>query len=174
MSIKGKRVALLIEDEYQILEAWYPYLRLTEAGASVSVVGSGRKESFGSKEHYPMAADVSAADVSADDFDAVVIPGGFAPDYMRLSPPMVALVRDANAKGKLVAAICHGPWMLASAGALTGRRVTGYLPIKDDVVHAGGTWVDDEPAVVDGNVITARTPPDLPAFAKAIIAYLDR
>ena len=108
MTLKGTRIALLIEDEYQILEAWYPKLRLEEAGAEVRVIGSGRKNTFDSKEHYPMEADASAAQVSADEFDAVVIPGGFAPDNMRLSPPMVALVRDMNRKGKLVSAICHG------------------------------------------------------------------
>jgi protease I len=173
MTLKGTRIALLIEDDYQILEGWYPKLRLEEAGADVRVIGSGRKNTFDSKEHYPMEADASAAEVSADDFDAVVIPGGFAPDNMRLCPPMVALVRDMNKQGKLVSAICHGGWMLVSAGALKGRRATGYTPIKDDVVNAGGIWVDDQAAVVDGNVITARTPPDLPAFTRAIITYLE-
>lgn len=173
MSLDGVRIALLIEDEYQILEGWYPLLRLQAAGAEVTVVGSGRKDSFGSKEHYPMDADASAADVRAEDFDAVVVPGGFAPDNMRLYPAMVDLVRDIFEAGKLTAAICHGGWMLASAGAVKGRRATGYLPIRDDVVNAGGTWVD-EAVVEDGNVITSRTPPDLPVFVEALIAYLER
>ncbi|MHA6793002.1 type 1 glutamine amidotransferase domain-containing protein [Pseudonocardia bannensis] len=173
MSLSGKRVALLIEDEYQILEGWYPYLRLQEAGADVRVIGSGTKDSYDSKEHYPMAADAAAADVSAADFDAVVIPGGFAPDNMRLHQEMVDLVKDAYESGKLVAAICHGGWMLASAGATKGRKITGYLPIKVDVENAGGTWVD-EPVVEDGNVITSRTPVDLPDFGRAIVSYLER
>jgi protease I len=173
MSLSGKRVALLIEDEYQILEGWYPYLRLQEAGADVRVIGSGTKDHYDSKEHYPMKADAGAADVSAADFDAVVVPGGFAPDNMRLHPEMVGLVRDAYESGKLVAAICHGGWMLASAGATKGRKITGYLPIKDDVVNAGGEWVD-APVVEDGNVITSRTPVDLPAFGAAIVKYLER
>jgi len=173
MSLNGVRVALLIEDEYQILEGWYPLLRLQAAGAEVTVVGSGRKDSFGSKEHYPMDADTSAADVRADDFDAVVVPGGFAPDNMRLYPAMVDLVRDIFEAGKLTSAICHGGWMLVSAGAVKGRRATGYLPIRDDVVNAGGTWVD-EAVVEDGNLITSRTPPDLPVFVEALIAYLER
>jgi protease I len=172
MTLSGKRVALLIEDEYQILEGWYPRLRLEEAGAEVKVIGSGTKTTYGSKEHYPMDADAAAADVSASDFDAVVIPGGFAPDNMRLHPEMIGLVREAYESGKLVAAICHAGWMLASAGATKGRRITGYLPIKDDVQNAGGTWVD-EPVVVDGNVITSRTPVDLPHFGRAIVEYLE-
>lgn len=174
MSLNGVKVALLIEDEYQILEGWYPLLRLQAAGAEVTVVGSGRKSTFDSKEHYPMEASASAYDVRASDFDAVVVPGGFAPDNMRLHPPMIALVRDLYESGRLVSAICHGGWILASAGALKGRSATGYAPIQDDVVNAGGTWVSDQSVVVDGNVITSRTPPDLPDFVEAIIGYLER
>jgi protease I len=172
MSLTNKHVALLIEDEYQILEGWYPKLRLEEAGARVTVVGSGTKKSYGSKEHYPMDADAAAAEVSAADFDAVIVPGGFAPDNMRLHPEMIDLVREAHQAGKLVAAICHGGWVLVSAGVLKGgRRATGYAPIRDDVQNAGGTWID-EPVVEDGNIITSRTPVDLPAFGAAIINYL--
>ena len=172
MSLEGTRVALLIEDDYQEMEAWYPFYRLTEAGAAVTVVGSGTKTEYKSKLGYPMEADVAAADVSADDFDAVVVPGGFAPDHMRLCKPMVELVRDLHQSGKLVSSICHGGWMLASADVVRGRRVTGYLPIKDDVENAGGEWVDAS-VVIDGNLITSRTPPDLPDFAGAIVEYLE-
>ncbi|GGG01818.1 type 1 glutamine amidotransferase domain-containing protein [Paenibacillus abyssi] len=173
MRLKGKRVALLIEDDYQELEAWYPVLRLQEEGATVVIVGSGRKSTFESKLGYPMKVDRSADEVKADEFDAVLIPGGFAPDHMRLSRPMVDFVRGAYESGKLTAAICHGGWMLVSAGAVRGRKVTGYLPIRDDVVNAGGEWVDAE-VVADGNVITSRTPDDLPAFARQIVEYLER
>ncbi|MGN6867665.1 MAG: type 1 glutamine amidotransferase domain-containing protein [Solirubrobacteraceae bacterium] len=172
MSLAGTRVALLIEDDYQELEAWYPKLRLEEAGAEVTVVGSGRKDSFESKLGYPMEADATAAEVNADDFDAVIVPGGFAPDHMRLCSPMVELVRDIYESGKLTAAICHGGWMLCSAGAVRGRRATGYEPIRTDVENAGGEWVD-EAVVVDGNLITSRTPPDIPAFLAAIVSYLE-
>lgn len=163
----------MIEDDYQILEGWYPYLRLAEAGAIVTVVGNGEKKTFSSKEHYPMEADSSPGQVTADDFDGVVVPGGFAPDNMRLHRPMIDLVRDIAAQGKMTAAICHGGWILASADAVRGRRVTGYAPIEDDLVNAGATWVSDEAAVVDGNIITSRTPPDLPDFLKAILAFFD-
>ncbi|GAA1567428.1 type 1 glutamine amidotransferase domain-containing protein [Dactylosporangium maewongense] len=174
MSLTGVRIALLIEDEYQILEGWYPLLRLQAAGAEVTVVGSGRKTTFDSKEHYPMEADASAYEVSASSFDAVVVPGGFAPDNMRLHPPMINLVRELFQAGRLVSAICHGGWVLASAGALKGRQATGYLPIRDDVINAGGEWIYDKSVVQDGNVITSRTPPDLPDFVEAIIAYLEQ
>ncbi|MGH3631894.1 MAG: type 1 glutamine amidotransferase domain-containing protein [Sciscionella sp.] len=174
MSLNGVRIALLIEDNYQVLEGWFTRLRLQGAGASLTVVGSGTKSSYGSEEGYPMTADKAASEVSVDEFDAVIVPGGYAPDNMRMHPEMVALVRDAFEAGKLVCAICHAGWMLISAGALRGRRATGYTPIKDDVVNAGGTWVDDQPVVEDGNVITSRTPDDLPYFCDAIISYLER
>jgi protease I len=172
MSLKDKCVALLIEDDYQEMEAWYPFYRLTEAGATVTVIGPGHKKVFTSKLGYEMEATLDIADARIADFDAVVVPGGFAPDHMRLCPPMIDFVRDMDQAGKLVSAICHGGWILASAGVCKGRKITGYAPIKDDVVNAGGTWVSDQEAVVDGNVITARTPPDLPAFAAALVAYL--
>jgi protease I len=172
MSLQGTRVALLIEDDYQELEAWYPRLRLEEAGADVTVIGSGTKTTYKSKLGYEIDADASPADVSADDFDAVIVPGGFAPDHMRLHRPMIDLVREIYEAGKLTASICHGGWILVSAGALKGRRATGYEPIRDDVENAGGTWVD-ESVVVDGNVITSRTPPDLPDFLREIVAYLE-
>jgi protease I len=173
VSLEGIRVALLIEDEYQILEGWYPLLRLQAAGAEVKVIGSGTKTSFDSKEHYPMDVDLNAADARAEDFDAVIVPGGFAPDNMRLHPEMINLVREVYQAGKLTSAICHGGWVLVSAGAVKGRKATGYLPIKDDVVNAGGEWVD-QAVVQDGNVITARTPVDLPEFGEALVAYLER
>lgn len=172
MSLNGSKIALLIEDEYQILEGWYPLLRLQEAGADVRVLGSGTKDSYKSKEGYPMEVDGAAADADPSEFDAVVVPGGFAPDNMRLHPEMIGFVRQMNESGKLVSAICHGGWVLVSAGALKGRKATGYLPIKDDVENAGGTWVD-EPVVEDGNIITSRTPVDLPDFTRAIIAHLE-
>jgi protease I len=171
VKLQGKRIALLVEDDYQELEAWYPKLRLIEEGAKVVVVGSGEKTTFRSKLGYAMEADVSAADVTAADFDAVIIPGGYAPDHMRTNPAMVGLVRQAYDAGKLVAAVCHAGWMLASADVVRGRKVTGCPPIHDDLVNAGAEWVDEE-VVVDGNVITSRIPPDLPAFAREIIAFL--
>ena len=173
MTLKGKQVALLIEDDYENLEAWYPYLRLREAGADVTVIGPGTKDSYLSKEKFPIKADASIHDVSADDYDGVVVPGGFAPDHMRMEPKMAAFVREIHDAGKMTAAVCHGGWILASAGVVSGRKMTGYTPIQVDVENAGATWVADEPVVVDGNLITSRTPVDLSHFGAALVDYLE-
>jgi protease I len=172
MRLTGKRVAVLSENLYQDLEVWYPLLRLEEEGAEVVVVGSGSAKTYTSKHGYPIDVDKDAAQVKAADFDAVIIPGGYAPDLMRRYPEMVKLVREAFDQGKVVASICHGGWMLASADILKGKTVTSFFAIKDDLVHAGATFVDEE-VTVDGNLITSRKPEDLPAFCRAIIAALE-
>ena len=128
---------------------------------------------YASKHGYPVKADVQAEQVDAVEYDAVVIPGGFAPDLMRRSPAMVKLVRDAFNQGKVVAAICHAGWMPVSAGILRGKRATSFFSIKDDLVNAGATWVDAE-VVVDGNLITSRKPDDLPAFCREIVKALGK
>ena len=171
MELKGKRVAVLVEQQYQELEVWYPYYRLKEAGASVVMVGPEAGKSYPSKLGYPAKSDKAAKDVSAGDLDGVVIPGGFAPDYFRRDPETIRFVRDMHARGRVVAAICHGPWLLCSTPALKGKRVTCFFSIKDDVTNAGGKYVDEE-TVVDGNLITARKPDDLPAFTAAVIRAL--
>jgi protease I len=171
MSLAGKRVAVLVEQQYQEMEVWYPVYRLREAGCTVELVGPEAGKTYASKLGYPAKATLAAKDASADTFHAIVIPGGFAPDYIRRSEPMLKLVRDALARGKPVAAICHGPWVLCSTSALKGRKVTCFHSIKDDVTNAGGTYVDQE-VVVDGNVITGRTPDDLPAFVVALMEMM--
>ncbi|HEC35109.1 MAG TPA: type 1 glutamine amidotransferase, partial [Anaerolineae bacterium] len=171
MELKSKRIAILAEDMYQELELWYPLLRMREAGAEVQVIGTGSAETYGSKHGYPVAVDAAADEVRAEDFDAVVIPGGYAPDRMRRYPALVDFVREMDAQGKVVAAICHAGWVLASAGVLRGRRATCFFAIKDDLVNAGAAYVDAE-VVRDGNLITSRTPDDLLAFCRTIIAAL--
>jgi protease I len=173
MKLAGKRVAILAENQYQEMELWVPYYRLREEGAEVKVVGAGGAGSCASKHGYPVTVDVQADQVSAVEFDAVVVPGGYAPDLMRRHPAMVRLVREAAQQGRIVAAICHAGWMLASAGVLDGRRATSFFSIKDDMVHAGARWVDEE-VVVDGNLITSRKPDDLPAFCRAIVSALSK
>jgi protease I len=173
MELEGKRVAVLAEDNYEDLELWYPYYRLKEEGAEVRVVGTARASSFTSKHGYAVRADLAAGEASIGDFDAVVVPGGYAPDLMRRSPEMVAFVRSMHEAGKPVAAICHAGWMLVSAGIARGRRLTSFFSIKDDLIAAGAQWVD-EPVVVDGNLITSRFPADLPHFCRALIATLSR
>jgi protease I len=173
MKLQGKRIAILAENMYQEMELWVPYYRLREEGADVKFVGAGGAQSYASKHGYPVAVDVQADQVRAVEFDAVVVPGGYAPDMMRRHPAMVALVREAAQQGKIVAAICHAGWMLVSAGILRGRKATSFFSIKDDLVAAGADWRDQE-VVVDDNLITSRRPDDLPAFCRAIVAALSK
>jgi len=168
---QGKRIAILVEKLYEDLELWYPALRLREAGATVTIVGPKAGETYPSKHGYPAKADASAADVKAADFDAIVIPGGYSPDHIRRHRAMVELVAEAARLGKVIASICHGPWVLCSTKALKGRRLTGFYSIRDDVENAGGIW-EDAACVRDGNLVTSRTPDDLPAFLKGIFEAL--
>ena len=169
--LQGKRAAILVEQQYQELEVWYPFYRLTEAGCQVTLVGPEAGKTYPSKLGYPAKSDKAAEDVRADEFDTVVIPGGFAPDFIRRCPAMIKLVADMAEKGKVLAAICHGPWVLCSTKALRGRKATCFFAIKDDVINAGAAYVDQE-VVRDGNLITSRKPDDLPAFMQALIQAL--
>ncbi len=171
MRLKGKRVILLVENLYQDLEIWVPYYRLKEEGAEVTLVGSGSSRTFTGKYGYPIEVDKEAKEIDMLKYDGVVIPGGYAPDVMRRYPEMVKIVKEAYQEGKMIAAICHAGWMLVSAGILKGKKVTGFIAIKDDLVNAGAEYVDAE-VVRDGNLITSRKPDDLPAFCREMIAAL--
>ena len=171
MTLNGKAAAVLVEDIYEDLELWYPVYRLREEGAKVAIVGPESGKTYSSKHGYPAKADRAAGDISAADYDAVIIPGGYAPDRMRRDPAMVKLVADAVQQDRIVAAICHGGWLLCSAGVLEGRRTTSFSAIRVDMVNGGATWVDEE-VVCDGNLITSRKPDDLPAFLRSIIGSL--
>src|SRR5579885_3668082 len=166
--LDGKRAAVLVEQQYQEMEVWYPIYRLREAGCKVTLLGPEAGQTYPSKLGYPAKSDRAARDVSADDFDLLVIPGGFAPDYLRRHEAVLELVGAMAEQGKIVAAVCHGPAVLCSTQALKGRRATCFFAIKDDVSNAGATYVDAE-VVRDGNLITSRKPDDLPAFLQAII-----
>jgi protease I len=170
MNLADAQIAVLAENMYQELELWYPLLRMREEGANVVVVGPA-DQVYASKLGYPVKPDLTVAQVNAADLDAVIIPGGFAPEGMRRHKPTIDLVREVHAQGSLVAAICHAGWVLASAGIARERNVTCVAIIKDDVIHAGGKYVD-QPVVRDGNVITSRLPSDLPVFCHAIVDYL--
>lgn len=169
MELKGLRAAVLVETLYQELEIWYPVYRLREAGCKVTIVGPEAGKEYHSKLGYPCKTDKSAKDVKADDFDILIIPGGYAPDHIRRHETMIRLTSDMAEQGKVIAAICHGPWVLCSTQALKGRKVTCFFAIKDDVINAGAQYIDAE-VVRDVNLITARKPDDLPAFMQAIIA----
>jgi protease I len=171
MEISGRRIAVLAENDYEDLEIWYPLLRLKEAGADVSVIGTGSAPTYNSKHGYPIKVDATADQVDAAEFDGVVVPGGWAPDRLRRYPGVLKLVRDADHQGKAVGAICHAGWVLCSAGIVKGRTVTSVPAIKDDLINAGANWVDRE-VVRDGRLVTSRTPSDLPAFCRELIATI--
>ena len=163
-------VAVLCEDLYEEIEVWYPYYRLKEEGYDVLMVGTA-KEEYKGKYGYPARADKLADQVNPEEVACLVIPGGYAPDILRRYPSVVELVKKVYQQGGVVASICHGPWLLASADVVRGKKVTCFMAIKDDIVNAGGLYEDRE-VVRDGNLITSRKPADLPAFLKTIIEAL--
>ncbi len=171
MAKSNLRAAVLVEQQYQEMEVWYPVYRMREAGLEVVLVGPEAGHTYLSKLGYPAKSDRAVKDCRAEEFDALVIPGGFAPDFMRRSEAMLQFTRSMAEQGKVIAAICHGPWVLCSTGALKGKRATCFFAIKDDVINAGGLYVD-EPVVRDGQLITSRKPDDLPAFMQAILSAL--
>ncbi len=171
MEIQGKKIAIMLDQAYQEMEVWYPYYRFTEAGAEVVLVASQAGATYLSKLGYPCVSDAAAGDVNGSDFEAVIIPGGWAPDFMRRDESMIRFIQQCAEAKIILAAICHGGWMLCCTDALRGKRATSFIAIKHDMINAGADWVDEE-CVIDGNVITSRTPDDLPAFCKAIIKAL--
>lgn len=170
MRLKGKRVLILAGPEYEDMELQYPRYRLAEEGATVVIAGIG-EPSYKGKKGYPVDVDMQVTEVRASEFDAVVIPGGWAPDKMRRVPELVQLVREMHDQGKTIGFICHAGWVPISAGILKGRRVTCVSAIRDDVVNAGAEYVN-EPVVVDGNLVTSRTPDDLPFWLPALIEVI--
>ena len=172
MRLDGKKVIVFAANEYEDLEAWYPILRLREEGAEVTIVGwdNGCTECE-SKHGYPITIDKKAKEINTDNYDAAIVPGGYAPDKLRRCKNVRRIVRELHEDDKIVAAICHGGWVLASADVLTGVKMTSTSAIKDDLINAGADWVNEE-VVVDNNVITSRSPGDLPVFMKTIIKEL--
>jgi protease I len=170
MQLDGKRVAIFVANYYEDLEFWYPYYRMKEEGAEVVVIGPAR-DSYAGKHGLPAKSEKAIDDVNAGNFDALIIPGGYSPDLMRRSPKMVEFVKNMYTAGKPVAAICHGGWMLASAGVVKGKKLTSFYSIKDDMINAGAEWIDSEVVKTD-NLITSRKPDDLPAFCREIINTL--
>lgn len=171
LQLENKHILVLAEQMYEDLELWYPVLRFREEGAHVVVAGTG-KESYQGKHGYPVIVDAKVEEVSSGEFDAVIIPGGYAPDHLRRYPAVLKLIREIFEQQKVVAAICHAGWVLISAGILKGRQVTCFHAIKDDVINAGGIYQDEE-VIRDDNLITSRQPSDLGAFCRTIIQALE-
>jgi protease I len=172
MSLSSTTVLFFAGPLYEDLELWYPKIRLEEEGARTVVAGTGEK-TYQGKRGYPLTVDTTVDEVSSDRFDGLVIPGGYAPDIMRRSPKLLQLTREIFQAGKPVAFICHAGWVPISAGIVRGKRGTSVGAIKDDLVNAGMLW-EDSPVVVDGNLISSRTPADLPQFMRALIEALAR
>lgn len=171
MTTKGT-IAILVGPEYEDLEVWYPKLRLEEAGYATPLVGIG-ESTYRGKHGYPATMDAHVKDLSASDLAGILAPGGWAPDKLRRDRSLLDLVRSVHDAGKLVATICHGPWILISAGIVRGRRLTSTVGIRDDVENAGATWTG-EPVTVDRNLVSAQVPKDLPAFGVAMVDALER
>jgi protease I len=171
MALAGKKVLIFAASYYEELELWYPKIRLEEEGVATVIAGVGEPTYLGKRGSYPVTVDAHVNDVHARDFDGLVIPGGYAPDILRRHARVLALTRDIFAAGKPVGFICHAGWVPISAGILKGRRGTSVGAIRDDLVNAGMQW-EDAPVVVDGNLISSRTPADLGPFMKAFLAAL--
>jgi len=172
MSLDHKTILFFAGPLYEDLELWYPKIRLEEEGARTVVAGTGEK-TYQGKRGYPLTVDTSVDEISSDQFDGLVIPGGYAPDIMRRSKKLLQLTREIFESGKPVGFICHAGWVPISAGIVRGKRGTSVGAIKDDLVNAGLIW-EDSPVVVDGNLISSRTPADLGVFCKALIGALEQ
>jgi protease I len=173
MKLEGKRVAVLAGPGFEDLEFWVPVMRLQEEGVEVTVVGMHAGETYTSKSGGLIAmADAGGEDIRAEAFDAVVVPGGWAPDKLRRYTAITDFVREIYEQGKVVGAICHGGLVLISAGIVRGHRATGSEGIRDDLINAGATWTYDEAAFRDGNLVWGRVVPDIPAFCRELVAAI--
>ncbi|MDZ7794800.1 MAG: type 1 glutamine amidotransferase domain-containing protein [Spirochaetia bacterium] len=171
MELTSKRIIALVHDQFEDLELWYPVLRLREAGAEVVLVGEEAGKEYHGKHGVPAVAEFSYDELHSNDFQGILVPGGWAPDKLRRYPEVIELIRAFDKEEKLIGQICHAGWVLISADILKGREVTSTPAIKDDLVNAGAIWKNTD-VIRDGHIISSRRPPDLPAYMREIIAYL--
>ena len=171
MTLQGKNVICLLDDEFEDLELWYPVYRVREEGASVLFAGPEKGRTHIGKYGVPAKADLSFDEVDSQAIDGLLVPGGWAPDKLRRYPKVLELVKEMDAARKPIGQICHAGWVLISAKILEGRKVTSTPGIRDDMENAGATWID-EAVVVDGHIISSRRPPDLPPYGKAFVEAL--
>ncbi|WP_246943409.1 type 1 glutamine amidotransferase domain-containing protein [Bacillus pinisoli] len=173
MKLKSKRIIQLVSHDFEDLELWYPVLRLREEGATVDIVGEKAGEKYIGKYGVPIISDLSFDEITPNDYDALLVPGGWSPDLLRRFDHVLNIVKVMDEHKKPIGQICHAGWVLISAKILTGKRVTSTPGIKDDMENAGATWVD-EPVVVDGHIISSRRPPDLPDYMREFIKVLSQ
>ncbi len=167
MRLKDKKVIALLEEDFEDLELWYPVLRLREEGAIVDLVAKEAKKKYFGKYGVPAESDYSFSQIDVNDYDAILVPGGWAPDKLRRYREVLDMVRSMNEQQKPIGQICHAGWVLISAGILRGKKVTSTPGIKDDMTNAGSLWFD-EAVVTDGHIVSSRRPPDLPPICKSI------
>jgi protease I len=170
---KFRKVAIMLAEQYQVLEVWYPYYRLKESGIDCDFVAAEANREYPSREGYPCKSTVAARNAKIEDYSCMIVPGGFAPDFMRRSDDMIKFANDMVNAGETIAAICHGAWLLCGTKIFKGKTATCFMAIRDDIKNAGAKYVDEE-CVVDGNLITSRKPDDLPAFCEAILKAIGK
>ncbi|WP_078410571.1 type 1 glutamine amidotransferase domain-containing protein [Priestia abyssalis] len=171
MKLQGKKIIQLVSDEFEDLELWYPVLRLREEGAVVHIAGNKAGEEYIGKYGVPIVSDVSFHDIDPNEYDAILVPGGWSPDKLRRYEDILTMIRTMNEQEKPIGQICHAGWVLISAKILEGKKVTSTPGIKDDMMNAGAEWLD-EPVVVDGHLVSSRRPPDLPDYMREFISVL--
>jgi protease I len=171
LKLEGKKIIQLVSNDFEDLELWYPVLRLREEGAIVDIVGEKEGETYIGKYGVPIKSDRAFTDINPEDYDAILVPGGWSPDLLRRFESILSMVRSMDQAEKPIGQICHAGWVLISAKILSGRKVTSTPGIKDDMINAGAEWVD-VPVIVDGHIISSRRPPDLPDYMREFIAVL--
>ncbi|TWT26237.1 type 1 glutamine amidotransferase domain-containing protein [Planomicrobium sp. CPCC 101110] len=173
MKLTGKKVLSFVHHEFEDLELWYPILRLREEGATVHLAGEEANTKYIGKYGVPAESDFACSDITPEQYDAILVPGGWAPDKIRRFPEVLNIVQQMDEKKKPIGQICHAGWVLISAGILKGRKVTSTPGIKDDMVNAGAEWFD-EPVIVDGNLVSSQRPPDLPDYMREFIKVMEK
>ncbi|OLS38665.1 protease [Alkalihalophilus pseudofirmus] len=172
MRLEGKKVIQIVSKDFEDLELWYPVLRLREEGAEVHIAGEKANETYIGKYGVPIVSEYSFEEINPEEYDAILVPGGWSPDLLRRFDSVLNMVRTLNDQNKPIGQICHAGWVLISAKILKGKTVTSTPGIKDDMMNAGATWVD-KPVVVDGNLVSSRRPPDLPDYMREFIKVLE-
>lgn len=173
MRLENHKVISLVDHDFDDLELWYPVLRLREEGAQVDLVGQEAKKTYIGKNGVPAESDYAFADINPEEYDAVIVPGGWAPDKLRRFPEVTNIVNHMKDNNKTIGEICHAGWVLISAGILDGKTVTSTPGIKDDMTNAGAKWVN-EPVVTDGQLVSSRRPPDLPDYLPELIKTMEK